>query len=185
MKVRVKFLLTIAGLATLLTLSKVAWTAASNNRVEKVLNVSTGLIGLPPGHTAKLTLANFGKRSAPPAAARLVLLDESDRILSLQDVVVEPGKPASVEVNRDQLSRNEDRVPVRASVLNPIGPRGRNDLILTFEIFDATDSLSPSFAAVVCPPKIPGRGGDVIDCADPCGCVIGIPQDFAGGSGTP
>lgn len=184
MKVGVKFLLTIAGLATLLTLSEVAWTAASNNRAEKVLNVSTGLIGLPTGHTAKLTLANVGKRNAPPAAARLLILDENDRILSLEDVIVEPGKPASVEVNRDPISSNIDRMPVRASVLNPIGPRGRDDLILTFEIFDTSNSVSPSFAVVVCPPKIPGRGEDVI-CGDPCGGVVGPPDDFVGGSGIP
>ncbi len=184
MKLSIRYLLTI-GLATVLTASDGIGTEEAANRGERVLNVSTGLVGLPPGHTAKLTLATVGKKSAPPATARLVILDETDKVLSVENVTVGPGRPASIEVNRDQIPRSDDRVPVRASVLNPLGDRARRDLVLTFEIFDATNSVSPNFAVLMCPQKIPGRNEDVIDCEDPCGCVVGIPGDFAGGPTAP
>ncbi len=179
MKLKAKDLLTIVGLATVLTISAGAWTQGT----QKVLNVSTGLVGLPAGHTAKLTLANVGKKSAPSASARLVLLDEKNQVLAVRNVTVAPGRPASILVNRDQIPRSDARVPVRASVLNPLGPRARNDLVLTFEIFNPTNAASQNFTT--CPVEIPIHPGEVIDCESPCGCVVGFPGDFAGGPPTP
>ncbi len=181
MNVGARYLLTLAGLAAVLAVSGDVYTQTTGAR--RVLNVSTGLVGLPLGHTAKLTLANVGRRTAPPAIARLVILDEKDQVLAVQTVIVGPGRPASVQVSRDKIPRTDDRVPVRASVLNPIGTRGRNDLVFTLEIFNTTSSLSPSLAALICPQKIPDDQGDFIDCEDPCGCVVGFPGDFAGATG--
>jgi len=141
------------------------------------VTVSTGLVGLAPGQTARLTLIDTSEGTRRVSRVRLRLLDEAGTVLAEAEAALRPGESAFVELPR---SAPGERLSIRGVVrlVRPAGERRPSrDHVATLELVD-TDS-GRTGALVSCPfgPVPSGASGGSIgpyDCPPPCAVRFAI-----------
>ena len=93
-------------------------------------------VGITLGQTARLTFANVGEPRGFIVNWRFIDADGVIVARSERPLTIPFGKMASVDLNRDTLTRNEARVQIRAEVevLPPGDPH--SNLSSSLEVFD-------------------------------------------------
>lgn len=105
-------------------------------------DVSTAMVGLAAGQTARLSVLNLASPTASPAipcTARLSFFDSQGRQLKLAAVSVVPGQAQSLDVNHDtDLTGFPAHIEIRGMVshIAPSSTGGSCSLFASLEIFN-------------------------------------------------
>lgn len=156
-------------LATLLAI--LAAVTASSQVARKVLESSTGIVGLAPGQTVVLNVLDEGAPGSIPLYAVLAIVNGDGQVLGHKQLALPRGKTVMLEVHRDDIIEKLPRIPVRG-ILRLYGRETEvsKPYHMTLEVVD--DDTGRTGSLMSCPSDFAFAGnaggrGDVFSCPPP------------------